>query len=330
MKSAAGRTTIPARSARRAFSWFSLAPQSSLADTSRNRNDPLRAATDGTGMSANLAIPGYDLLKSLGGGPFAVVFSGRDWSTDDPVAVKVLRPEAADDATAVKLLQREARAGLTVRHPHLVRFLDAHVTAPPYFLVMELIEGESLRERLSREYRLDLRTAIWVARQVAEALAALHRANFFHADVKPENVVLTTTGTTKLIDLGFAHKPGENAALLRDGFILGTANYIAPELCAGEPADDPRADLFSFGVMLFEMLTGELPYPAGAVRETMTRHLEEAPTELRDYGGPWPMGLSELVAALLSRKPQERPRASALVQELMRLEITTLQRRRAG
>src|SRR5579864_7298835 len=129
-------------------------------------------------------IPGYELLQRLGGGPLTAVYAARDCASDEACAVKVLRDDWEDEPTGVKLLQREARAGLRVRDPRLVRLLHAHVTRPPYFLVMELLPGESLRRRLRRDYRLEPATALWIARQTAEALAALHHAGFVHGDVK--------------------------------------------------------------------------------------------------------------------------------------------------
>src|SRR5205823_8274563 len=129
---------------------------------------------------------------------------------------------------------------------------------------------ESLRRRLRRDYRLDVPTAVWIARQTADAVAALHRAGFLHGDVKPDNVRLIDDGTARLIDLGFAHRPGENAAFLRAGYVLGTANYLAPELCDSSPSEDHTSDLFSLGVTLFEMLAGRLPYPPGSLRQTFT------------------------------------------------------------
>src|SRR5262245_25824122 len=131
-------------------------------------------------------IPGYELLQRLGGGPMTTVYSARDCATDAPCALKVLRDDWDDLPTAVKLLQREARAGLHVRHPNLVRVTQAHVTREPYFLVMDLLPGESLRRRLRRDYRLPVSDALWIVRQSAEALAALHAAGFLHGDVKPD------------------------------------------------------------------------------------------------------------------------------------------------
>jgi serine/threonine protein kinase len=274
-------------------------------------------------------IPGYELLDPLGGGPLTCVYGARDLADDRPCAVKVLRPEWNGDVTAIKLLQREARAGLMVRHPHLVRVLYAHVLTPPYFLVMELLGGESLGRRLRREYRIEVGTAVWVARQTAEALAALHRAGFVHGDVKPDNVRLVGDGTAVLIDLGFAHRPGENDALLRQGYVLGTANYMAPELCRPKPHGDAASDLFSLGVALFETLTGRLPYPEGTVGQTFRRHGCDPPADVRHCGADVPRELALLVGRLMARHPEERPRASAVVRQLIALEIAGL-RRRAG
>ncbi len=272
-------------------------------------------------------IPGYELLAPLGGGPISCVYSARDGENDSPCAVKVLRAEWADDPVAIKLLQREARVGLSVRHPHLVRVLFAHVLTPPYFLVMDLLPGQSLRRRLRRDYRLDVHTSVWIARQTAEALTALHRAGFVHGDIKPDNVRLVDDGNAVLIDLGFAHRPGENNALLRDGYVLGTANYLAPELCRPQPHGEAASDLFSLGVTLFEMLTGQLPYPPGTLGQTFRRHGCDPPADVRRCGTTVPRELAELVDRLLAHRPEERPRASQVVRQLIGLEIAALRRR---
>src|ERR1043166_3855341 len=193
-------------------------------------------------MKALPRIPGYELLACLGGGVTTTVYSAREIETDFPCAVKVLRPDWEAETIAVKLLQREARAGLGVQHPHLVRILEAHVLTPPHYLVMEYLAGESLRRRLRRDYRLDQAAALWVTRQVAEALAALHRKGFVHGDIKPENVRLVDVGQAILLDLGYAHRPGENTAFLEKGYVLGTCNYLAPELCGDQPEDDRSED----------------------------------------------------------------------------------------
>jgi eukaryotic-like serine/threonine-protein kinase len=274
-------------------------------------------------------IPGYDLLTCFGGSLLTSVYAARSRSGDEPCAIKVLNRDWQEDPTAVKLLQREARACLTVQHPHLVKLLDAHVTRPPYYLVLELLGGESLRRRLRRDYRLPLAEALWVTRQTAEALAALHRAGFVHGDVKPDNIRVVGSGRAMLLDLGFAHRVGENAQLLKQGYVLGTVNYLAPELCGPEPEDDLASDIFSLGVTLFEMLTGIMPYPAGSIEQTFRRHEADPPADLhRHLAGPLPRGLPHLVEKLLARRPEDRPRAASAVQQLIGLEIAAIGQRR--
>jgi len=271
-------------------------------------------------------VPGYELFQCLGSGSMASVYSARSIATNESCAVKILREEWWEDATAVQLIRREARAGLHVTHPHLVRIFDAHIAHPPYFLVLDLLEGETVRERLRREYRLDLSSSLWVVRQIAESLASLHRAGFVHGDVKPENIRLINSGTAILVDLGFAHRPGENAEMMASGFVMGTANYLSPELCNTDPSDDPASDVFSLGVTMFEMLTGVLPYPLGNVEDTMIRHRDGEPANLTDYPGNWPVALQCLVLRMLERKPSARWRASAVVRHLIACEIACLRR----
>lgn len=276
-------------------------------------------------------VPGYELFKRLGGGPLTSVYSARDAVTEVPCAVKVIREDWEDRSTAVKLLQREARAGLSVHHRHLVRILDAHVTREPYYLVMELLPGESLRRRLRREQRLELPTALRAIRQSAEALAALHHAGFIHGDVKPDNIRLVDEGTATLIDLGFAHRPGENEHFFKKGYILGTVDYLSPELCQPETCEEMSSDLFSLGVTLHEVLRGERPYPKGTLEEVFARRCNEAPEDIRVHRPDLPDALTALLDRLLARDPADRPRASAVVQQLMELEMELApRRRRAG
>jgi serine/threonine protein kinase len=281
-------------------------------------------------MNALPNIPGYELLQPLGGGLLTRVYSARERATDASCAIKVVREDWADRATAIKLLQREARAGLAIQHPHLVRVLNVHVTRPPYYLVMELLPGESLKRRLQRDYRLEVPTALWVARQTAEALTAMHRAGYLHGDFKPDNIRLVSDGTAILIDLGFAHRPGENTSFLKRGYVLGTLDYLAPELCDMDPEASLSSDLFSVGVTLFQMLSGQLPYTPGPIEETFRRRCSEAPANLRQHAGPLPPALVALVERLLARQPEDRPRAAAVVQQLIALEIAALRRRKSA
>jgi serine/threonine protein kinase len=171
---------------------------------------------------------------------------------------------------------------------------------------------------------------LWIGRQTAEALAALHRAGFLHGDVKPDNVHLVEDGRAILIDLGFAHRPGENAAFLRRGYVLGTANYLAPELCGTEPDADQSSDLFSLGAMLFEMLTGRLPYPVGSVDQTFRRHSCDPPADIRAQLPFLPPSLGRLIERMLAHEPATRPRAAQVVRQLIELEIAGMGRRKSA
>lgn len=275
-------------------------------------------------------IPGYLLLQRLGGGAITSVYEARDEETGAACAVKFLRDDIEDRATAIKLLQREARAGLALRHPHLVRVNQVHVLREPYFLVLELLTGESLRTRLRREYRLSIAEALWITRQTAEALATIHAAGFIHGDVKPDNIRLLSASGVVLTDLGFTHRLGENAAFLREGYLFGTVNYLAPEQCEEWPIESYSTDLYSLGVTLFEMLTGVLPHPVGNLRETMRRLHSEPPTPILEVRNDISPELAHLVGQLLEREPEDRPHASAVVSRLVRLEILAMAHCRAG
>lgn len=280
-------------------------------------------------MDSPPRIPGYELIHLLGGGPFSQVYSALEYRTGETVAVKLPRLLGLMAPTALTLLRREAEAGSAIKHPHLVRVRRQHTDFAPFYLVMDLVEGESVRLKLQRHRVLHPGLAVWIARQIAEALAALHRAGFVHGDVKPENILVTESKTAILIDLGYAHRPGANASFIRSGLVLGTANYLAPELCARQLDSDSKADIYSLGVTLFEMLTGVLPYPVGTPLRTVDAHLTRPADDLRQHPGNWPRGLPALLHRLMARSPCNRPPADRLVSELVALEIDILKQHSA-
>jgi serine/threonine protein kinase len=263
-------------------------------------------------------IPGYDLLHPLSEGGRNVVFRARELQSGVDVAIKL---PGQQHMLGRMLLEREAQAGLQVRHPHLVSIRSAHLAEAPYFLVMDLLPGISLRSILQDQFALDVGTALRVARQVAEALAALHRVGFIHGDVKPENVQWVDAENVVLIDLAFARRSALQQR--EDHALLGTPNYLAPECCSphGQPTD--RSDIFSLGVMLFEILTGELPYPEGTVDDVLELHRQQIPADLRDFPGNWPWPLVRLLHRMLAFRPCDRPAAPTLAPELIRLEVST-------
>ena len=274
-------------------------------------------------------IAGYVLGPRLGGGPTCEVFSATESATGAVWAIKVLREEALDDETNLLLFRREARVGLTVRHPSLVRFLRAETyLRTPYHVVMERLPGQSLRAVLLRAGSLDFDFVVRLLRQIAEALAALQQYGIVHGDVKPDNIHLPEPNRAKLLDFGFAHRPGEDRDLFGDGFVLGTANYVAPELCQIPPDDNPAADIFSLGVTCYELLTGELPYPLGSVEQTMVQHRDREACSLHNWRGSWPRAFGEFVERMLARNPVVRPTVSEIIFECKNWEQRKL--RQAG
>lgn len=265
-------------------------------------------------------LPGYRLLRHLGGGRLFHVWEARPAGSETSIVVKLPRPDALENPSTLVLLRREARAGRLVKHPRLVRILESSITEPPFFLAMEFVPGETVKDRLRRFGRFSTRRAVRTARQVAEALAAMHRVGLIHADVKPGNILVRESGEAKLVDLGFCHRRGENRKLIAAGFTIGTANYLAPELCLTPVIEGPPADVFALGATLFEMLTGRVPYPAKSVKEAIGLRKRRRALDLSDYRGNWPPKLVPVVRAMLGREPFERPMAAELVGELSHLE----------
>jgi serine/threonine protein kinase len=271
-------------------------------------------------MASFPVIPGYELVRSLGGGPMTEVFVARDAQTHKACAIKTLRSPLEDPEVGLLLLRREVRAGLAVHHPNVLAYQHAHVLLEPHFLVTELLLGESLRARLGRLPSLDIDATVGIARQCAAALASLHRKGFLHGDLKPENIILLPGNGVRIIDLGSAHRPGENAALVEQGYIVGTPNYLAPELCDFQPESNYSSDLFSLGVILFEMLAGALPYPHGSTAQTLRCHRDCLPQQLPRLAHPVPVAVVDLLYRLLDANPTRRPTASALELQLRILE----------
>lgn len=313
-------------------SLFAHGPQSDLVPAAIGVETTWAASMSPCGPAplGDKMLGGYELLEPLGGGSLTRVFRAREPSSGELRAIKLLRTQWAEHPTAVSLIQREARAGMAVRHPSLVALLDAHVTAPPYFVVMELLRGESAAARLRRR-PFDLPSALWLARHIAQALGALDAQGFIHGDIKPANLYVTREGHAKLIDLGFAHRISESSSAAERGYVVGTVNYMAPEVSSLAGPADIRSDLYSFGVSLYEMLTGELPYPRGDVRETIERQRLELPRDPRLLVPTLPDGVCSLLDQLLSKNPLRRLQTPAeLVARLVALETETLAQRRSA
>jgi serine/threonine-protein kinase len=236
-------------------------------------------------------------------------------------AIKMLRPRWHDDPRALGLLRREAAVGRTLSHPHVVTVLAASVRRPPFYVVMPWLSGVTLTTRLANAGSLPLREALWIARQVALGLDALDQAGWMHGDVKPGNILISPEGHATLLDLGFARRVDETNSLV-DRCVMGTWTYIAPEMITSALRADIRSDLYSLGVMLYEMLAGQPPFVATEPAELASQHRHTSPRPIKDHLPCLPLDVAQLVHRLLAKDPLRRPQTPAdLLSLLVPLEI---------
>ncbi|HEX6963500.1 MAG TPA: serine/threonine-protein kinase [Lacipirellula sp.] len=268
----------------------------------------------------------WQLVRLINESELARVYVARpaDAGDETPAAyvVKVLRKEWWRDPHAIEMQRRAAWVGRKVSHPHLLPVLSAGVEQPPFYTVSPKLEGRSLARILEQQRRLPMAITLWIARQVAEALDALHTtARMIHSDVKPANIVVAPDGHATLVDLGFVHTPGESRHWSTRP-VYGTLNYLAPEALTSALAASPQSDLYSLGVTLYEILTGSLPFVGRDAEHLIRQHREAKPDCIRSRRPETPKGVASLVHRLLAKDPLRRPENAATVaEELVRLEI---------
>ena len=244
-----------------------------------------------------------------------------------PYVIKQLRPRWELDAEKRQCLQREALLGQQLNHPHLLPVLAHHLHRSPYYLVLPRLPGTTLRHFLKQRRRVSTATALSVARQVAQALAALEENGWMHGDVKPANVMLSPSGHVTLLDLGYARRLDEQGWQL-DRPLVGTPYYMAPEMFTSRLKVDIRADFYSLGALLYELISGVRPFAGPQLSQVVTQHLTQAPRPIRHLV-PWlPRPVAELIHRLLAKEPLRRPQSAAeLVQRLVRLEVQFFEHR---
>lgn len=271
-------------------------------------------------------IGAWQLVRLLSESELARVYVARpiDSPDDQPAnyVVKLLRKEWWRDPQAIEMQRRAAWLGRAISHPHLLPVLSANVGQAPFYFVMPKLDGRSLAEVLATDGPLPLPITLWITRQVAEALSALHESTgMIHADVKPSNIFVSPEGHATLIDVGFAHAPSEQRHWSSRP-VVGTLGYIAPEAITSSLSAAPCSDLYSLGVTLYEMLVGRLPFDASAPDELVRMHRESKPMCIRHCVPKLPKPVASLVHRLLAKDSLRRPASAAEVaEELMRLEI---------
>jgi len=266
-------------------------------------------------LSPGVRFGPYEIVSPIAAGGMGEVYRGHDTRLHRDVAVKVLPKSVATDPERVRRFQQEARAAGVLNHPNVTALYDVgtHEGAP--YVVSELLEGQTLRERID-EGPISLRKALEYSVQVAHGLAAAHDKGIIHRDLKPENVFITRDGRVKILDFGLAKlvqvegepaDPGTSATEGRSvpGVILGTAAYMSPEQVRGKPAD-ARSDIFAFGAMLYEMLSGRRAFRGATAADTMSAVLREEPPDLSATNRSMPLEMDRIVRRCLEKNPAER------------------------
>ncbi|MBI2565776.1 MAG: tetratricopeptide repeat protein [Candidatus Schekmanbacteria bacterium] len=274
----------------------------------------------------------YRIIDKLGQGGMGIVYRALDQQRDGLIALKLLFPGAGDQLSRSLRFRREFRAASRLTHPNIVSVFDLGQAGGVLFYSMELVEGESLRahfkDRGTPVSPEALHHAIDIFRQICQALAFIHAHGIFHRDLKPDNIFIDMAGQIKIMDFGLARLDDTVTDLTQPGRILGSASYLAPEIALGEEVDG-RTDLYSMGVLLYEILAGRKPFIADKIPALIFKHLRDEPVPPHVHNPQLPEALEVLVLALLAKNPRRRPasatdaqRQLALVQETLEAEVT--------
>lgn len=246
----------------------------------------------------------YTILERIGGGGMADVYRAHDKLLDRSVAVKVLRAQFTDDEEFVSRFRREAQAAARLSHPNIVNIYDVGRDEEAYYIVMEYISGETLKERIQREGPLPVEAAVRIALEIAEALEHAHQNNIVHCDIKSHNILTTRSGRVKVTDFGIA-RAVTSATMTQTGTIIGSVHYFSPEQAKGG-AVGAKSDIYSLGVVLYEMLTGVLPFSGETPISIALKHLQEEPRPPRELNSEIPPLVEAIVLKAMAKNPEQR------------------------
>jgi predicted Ser/Thr protein kinase len=247
----------------------------------------------------------YELEELVGTGGMSSVFRAHDRLLDRKVALKILHAQYTEDADYVERFRREARAVAALSHPNIVTVIDRGEYESKQFIVFEYVDGENLKALIERRGPAPVTTALELAMQIARGLSFAHQQGLVHRDVKPQNVLLNGDGQAKVTDFGIARSLDVQQGMTQTGTVLGTSDYIAPEQAQGQRVDE-HTDVYSLGVVLYEMLTNEVPFPGENFVAVAMRHINEEPPPVRDKRPDVSPRLEAAVQTAMAKRPEDR------------------------
>lgn len=274
-------------------------------------------------MSNRLLKGRYELIEKIGEGGMAIVYKGKDRFLNRYVAIKILRPEFIKDEKFIENFRKESQAAAGLSHPNIVNVYDVGEEGNIHFIVMELIDGKSLSQVIEEEGRLDYKEAISITKQVASALSLAHSNQIIHRDVKPHNILITSSGTAKLADFGIAMAVSKESIAEGKEKIMGSVHYFSPEQARGAYVDE-RSDIYSLGIVLYEMLTGKVPFDGDNPISIALMHInDEIPPVSKEVAGIPPQ--LEKIIEKATDKYQTNRYASAdeMIEDLDNIDFIT-------
>lgn len=251
----------------------------------------------------------YKLIARLGAGGMANVWKAQDLALGRPVAVKILHDALTGDPEFLHRFDREAHAAANLTHPNVVTVHDVGQDHETHYIVMEYVDGEDLKAVIRREAPMPVERALDLAIQICAGVGYAHRAGFVHCDVKPQNVLITADGRVKVADFGIARALSSATLYTQTDMVWGSPHYFSPEQAAGEPPT-PASDVYSIGVVLFEMLTGRTPFEADNPTALALMHLRDTPPLVTQFNPQVPVALEQIVTKLLAKEPAARYRTA--------------------
>ena len=242
----------------------------------------------------------YEIIEKIGNGGMATVYKAKCHVLNRYVAVKILRDEFTTDEEFIKRFEIEAQSAASITHPNIVSVYDVGTEGNLYYIVMELIQGKTLKEIILEERgALPWKWSLNIAIQIASALEIAHKTNIVHRDIKPHNIIITEDGVAKVTDFGIA-KAVSNSTITAFGTTIGSVHYFSPEHARGGYTDS-KSDLYSLGVVMYEMLTGKVPFDADTPVSVALKHMQEEPKKASEINQNIPVAVNEIIMKALKK-----------------------------